>query len=74
MADLTVDVLTFQNGSVLDPSNWPRLSCTSANQLALEVGSLRVDSGRELFFRDLGQIRCFDDHHRLSLVPYESYS
>jgi hypothetical protein len=65
MADLTVDVLTFQNGSVLDPNNWPRLSCTSANQLALEVSSLRLDSGRELFFRDLGQIRCFDDNHRM---------
>jgi len=65
MADLTVDVLTFQNGSVLDPSNWPKLSCTSANQLSLEVSSLRLDGGRELFFRDMGQIRCFDDHHRL---------
>jgi len=65
MADLTVDVLIFQNGSVSDPSNWPRLSCTSANQLSLEVSSLRMDSGREIFFRDMGQVRCFDDHHRL---------
>jgi hypothetical protein len=65
MADLTVDVLTFQNSAVIDPNNWPKLSCTSANQLSLEVSSLRLDSGRELFFRDVGQIRCLDDNHRL---------
>src|SRR5262245_38056857 len=64
MADLTVDLLTFQN-SLVDPANWPKLSCVAANQLALEAGSLRLDGGRELVFRDSGQIRCFDDHHRL---------
>src|SRR5262245_55084244 len=64
MADLTVDVLTFQNG-VVGSGNWPTLSCSAANQLALKVGSLRLEGSREIFFLDSGQLRCFDDHHRL---------
>ena len=64
MADLSVGLLTFENGAV-PPANQPKLSCTAANQLALEGSSLRLERGRELFFRDNGQVRCFDDHHRV---------
>ena len=44
---------------------WPRLSCGQANQLSLEFGDLRLDDQREIVFQDNGQLRSFDDTHKL---------
>jgi hypothetical protein len=43
----------------------PVLSCSAANQLGVSGGSVRLDPQQELLFQDNGQIRCFDDNHRL---------
>jgi hypothetical protein len=48
-----------------DPSQWPKLTCSQPGQLALQDGGLRLDGGRELLFADDGQIRSFDDNHKL---------
>ncbi len=60
----TVDRIDFACTDV-DPSQWPKLSCAGANQLGLEAGSLRLEANREVLFADNGQLRCFDDNHRL---------
>jgi hypothetical protein len=41
------------------------LSCGAASQLALHDSSLRLEGDRELLFQDGGQIRSFDDTHKL---------
>jgi hypothetical protein len=46
-------------------SQTPLLSCSAANQLGVSGASLRFDSQQEILFQDNGQIRCFDDNHRL---------
>lgn len=61
---LTIDVITFECTDA-DPGQRPELSCGGAHQLALQNGSLRLEIDRELFFQDNGQIRAFDDNHRL---------
>jgi cytoskeletal protein CcmA (bactofilin family) len=48
-----------------DPTQWPKLSCGAASQLALHDSSLRLEVDRELLFQDGGQIRSFDDTHKL---------
>lgn len=60
----TVDRIDFACTNV-DPSQWPRLSCGENNQLVLEAGSLQLEADRELLFQDNGQIRSFDDNHKL---------
>ena len=60
----TIDRIDFACTDV-DPSQWPKLSCGEAHQLLLEVGSLRLEADRALLFQDNGQIRSFDDNHRL---------
>jgi hypothetical protein len=60
----TIDTVRFACVDV-DPSHWPELSCGEANQLALQNGSLGLELDRELFFADNGQIRSFDDTHKL---------
>lgn len=60
----TVDRIDFACTDV-DPSQWPKLICAGANQLGLEAGSLRLEANRELLFQDNGQLRSFDDNHRL---------
>jgi hypothetical protein len=49
----------------IDPTRWPKLSCGAASQLALHDSSLRLEGDRELLFQDGGQIRSFDDTHKL---------
>jgi hypothetical protein len=61
---LTLQLLTLQRDGV-DQTQWPRLSCSQAHQAALAVGDLRLDDGREIIFQDQGQIRSFDDTHKL---------
>jgi hypothetical protein len=43
----------------------PVLSCGNAGQLAVTGASVRVDPQQELLFQDNGQVRCFDDNHRI---------
>jgi hypothetical protein len=62
--EATLDLLTLRRDGV-DEAHWPRLSCSQAQQAALAVGDLRLDAGREVLFQDQGQIRAFDDTHRL---------
>lgn len=45
----------------VDPSQWPKLSCSQANQLALEVSDLRLDANREILFQGNGQLRASGD-------------
>ena len=49
----------------VDASQWPKLSCGGANLLTLADGSFQLESDRFLAFADNGQIRSFDDTHRL---------
>jgi hypothetical protein len=62
--ETTLDLLTLRRDDV-EESQWPRLSCSQAQQAALAVGDLRLDAGREVLFQDQGQIRSFDDAHKL---------
>ena len=62
--EATLDLLTLRRDGV-DASHWPRLSCSQAQQAALAGSDLRLDAGREVLFQDQGQIRAFDDTHRL---------
>jgi hypothetical protein len=62
--DLTVRTLTLSRSTV-DAAAWPRLSCSAANQSALENCSLKIDANREVFFMDGGQLRSFDNSHRI---------
>ena len=60
----TVDLLNFfLNG--LDPAQWPKLTCTQLGHLDLQDAGLRLPSRRDILFEDNGQIRSFDDTHRL---------
>jgi hypothetical protein len=60
----TVDRIDFACPDV-DLAQWPKLSCGAANQLAIQDGGLRFEIDREILFQDNGQIRSFDDHHKL---------
>jgi len=62
--DLTVRTLGVKRDGVVS-SQWPKLSCSDANQMALTGGSLRLDDQREIAFADRGQIKSFDDNHKL---------
>lgn len=62
--ELSVRTLRLSRPDV-DAGAWPRLSCSAANQAALENGALKIDANREIFFADTGQIRSFDNAHRL---------
>jgi hypothetical protein len=62
--ETTLDLLTLRRDGV-EESQWPRLSCSQAQQAALAVGDLRLDAGREVLFQDQGQLRSFDDTHKL---------
>ncbi|GAB4192903.1 MAG: hypothetical protein Fur006_37580 [Coleofasciculaceae cyanobacterium] len=45
----------------VDPSQWPKLSCSQPNQLALEVSDLRLDANREILFQGNGQLTTSGD-------------
>jgi hypothetical protein len=61
--DIIVNSVTLKRGT--NSAEWPKLSCSAANQAALEKGSLRLDDFTEIFFADNGQIRSFDTNHRI---------
>ncbi|MGB7922523.1 MAG: hypothetical protein WCF57_04705, partial [Pyrinomonadaceae bacterium] len=62
--DLSVRSIRLKKEGVKE-SAWPRLSCSAANEASLGNGSLSIDDGRELVFKDNGQIRSFDDAHKI---------
>ena len=64
MGDLPLRSLLLQQDSV-PPAQWPRLRGGGANLASLEAASLRLESGREIFFQDNGQIRSLDQAHRI---------
>ena len=62
--DVTFHSVTLRNDAVA-ASSWPKLVCSAANSAAVQNASLFMDASRELFFTDTGQIRSFDDSHRI---------
>lgn len=50
------DGIQFRNAGV-DPDQWPRLSCSAANQLNLNFGNLTLEGNREIAFQGNGQLR-----------------
>jgi hypothetical protein len=62
--DATLHSVTLRNDAVVS-SSWPKLSCNVANSAAVQNASLTMDASREVFFTDGGQIRSFDDTHRI---------
>lgn len=61
---LTIDRVDFECTDI-ESNQWPKLGCSAPNQLGLQAASLRLEVDRELFFQDNGQIRSFDDNHKL---------
>jgi hypothetical protein len=59
----TIDLIYFPFGP--DVSQWPKLTCTQPGQLDLQDAGLRLPGSRDIFFQDNGQLRSFDDTHRL---------
>lgn len=62
--ELAVRILRLSRPDV-DAGAWPRLSCSAANQAALENSALKIDANREIFFADNGQLRSLDNSHRI---------
>lgn len=62
--DVTMHSMTFRNDAVA-ASAWPKFVCSAANTAAVQNAGLSFDSSREVYFADNGQIRSFDDNHRL---------
>jgi Chaperone of endosialidase len=62
--ETTLDLLMLRRDGV-DENQWPRLSCSQTSQAALAGSDLRLDARREVLFQDEGQIRSFDDTHKL---------
>lgn len=58
-----IDILEFIVGA--DPAQWPRLTADQVGALNLHLGSLALDADCELSFAERGQIRSFDNTHRL---------
>ena len=59
----TIDLINFPCGD--DVGLWPKLSCTQPGQLSLHDAGLSLQGNQEFFFHDSGQIRAFDNNHRL---------
>jgi hypothetical protein len=62
--DATLTSLTLRNAAV-QASGWPKFACKALNSAALQNASLTMDTSSEVFFTDAGQIRSFDDNHRI---------
>lgn len=64
--DATLRSVTLRNDFIA-PSSWPKLTCTAANSTAVAIqnANLTLDKASEVFFTDTGQIRSFDDTHRI---------
>lgn len=61
MTDYTIfDGIQLKRDGI-DPEQWPKLSCSQANQTTLEASDLKLDTNREILFQDNGQIRAVGD-------------
>ena len=60
----TIDLINFPLSGT-DVSQWPKLTCTQPGHLDLQDAGLRLPASRDIFFQDNGQLRSFDDTHRL---------
>ena len=67
MADIS-DGIQFRRDGI-DPSQWPKLSCSAANQLALEFSSLTLDGNREVAFQGNGLLKITGDLRILTGNP-----
>ena len=59
----TIDLINFPCGE--DVTQWPKLTCTQPGHLDLQDAGLRLPGSRDIVFQDNGQLRSFDDTHRL---------
>src|SRR5262245_43134676 len=59
----TIDLINFPFGD--DVTQWPKLTCTQPGHLDLQDAGLRLPDSRDILFQDNGQLRSFDDTHRL---------
>ncbi len=66
--DLTVRTLTLKRDGV-DPTLWPQLSCSQANEISLKDSSLRLDPNREVRFQGDGSMRSAGDMRFLTGAP-----
>jgi hypothetical protein len=66
--DITVRSLTVKRDGV-DPTLWPVLSCSQANEVSLTDSSLRLDPNREILFQGDGSIRSSGDVRVLTGTP-----
>lgn len=62
--DFTVRSLTLKSDGI-ELGRLPKLICSQANQMALQVSDLKLDNQREIFFQGNGQIRSSNDNHKL---------
>jgi hypothetical protein len=62
--DLALHSLTLTNNTIA-PAGDPKLTCDQANYAALHNASLAMDAQTEIVFQDNGQIRSFDQNHKL---------
>lgn len=62
--DLGLRSLTLTNNTIAS-TGYPKLACNQANYAALENASLAMDAQTEMVFQDNGQIRSFDQSHKL---------
>lgn len=69
MTDYTIfDGIQLKLDTV-DPSQWPKLSCSQANQTALEISSLRLDANQEILFQGNGTFSALGDIRILTGTP-----
>jgi hypothetical protein len=62
--DATLSSVTLRNAAVA-AAGWPKFSCNALNGAALQNANLNMDASHEVFFSDAGQVRSFDDTHRI---------
>lgn len=48
-----------------EPTKLPKLSCSGVNEALLANASLKLETEREIFFQNAGQIRSLDNNHRI---------
>jgi hypothetical protein len=62
--DLGLRSLTLTNNTIA-PAGYPKLTCDTANYAAVHNASLALDAQTEVVFQDNGQIRSFDQSHKV---------
>lgn len=67
MVDISEGIQFRRDG--VDPSQWPKLSCSDANQLALEMSHLSLEADRAIVFWGNGQLKMGGDLRCFSGTP-----